>query len=107
MNAGKFIKLREMVEHRHYKGRSTRWRKRALAAIEREAGAVPRHSGGRLLGHVLEGGETVCVKQRYKTEHRAASALNQIAREPANGRTKPIRSYLCAHCGGWHLTSER
>lgn len=51
---------------------------------------------------------TACGKVRFTTRAKADAALLQIRKQGerrAAGK-KPVRSYACPHCNGWHLTSE-
>ncbi len=45
-----------------------------------------------------------CTKAVYLTKSLARAALQTIRERPGDHR-KPIRSYPCDNCSGWHLTS--
>ena len=49
---------------------------------------------------------SACGKTRYPSSAKAAAALQSIRRNGARHAKKPTRAYPCAHCHGWHLTSE-
>lgn len=46
----------------------------------------------------------VCTKKYYPTKGEARKAL-KIIRESQGDHKKPIRSYECEKCSGWHHTS--
>lgn len=47
-----------------------------------------------------------CVKYTYGSEAIANEVLRKIKRaKHTYNAPRPIRSYLCKHCGAWHLTS--
>lgn len=105
MNAGEFIKRRAKIEHA--RTRPNWWHRRAIAALIREAGAVPVVSGRRVIAYQLASGETVCAKQRFKDEPAAARTLQMIHNEHQPRTNVPVRAYPCAHCKGWHITSMK
>lgn len=45
-----------------------------------------------------------CEKKTYATKSLARESLKRIREEEGNNK-KPIRSYECPYCSGWHLTS--
>ncbi len=49
-----------------------------------------------------------CAKRRYRTDIAAKFALGRIsAAIPDEDRPKrPVRTYRCPKCRGWHLTSQ-
>lgn len=63
------------------------------------------YSRGKLRGFRLPSGEQVCTKARFATEELAAAELEQIARLSPREH-KPVRTYECPLCKGWHLTSQ-
>lgn len=42
----------------------------------------------------------------YHSEGAADSHLEWFRKLPEKSEKLPVRSYLCPHCGFWHLTSE-
>jgi hypothetical protein len=104
MNAGEFTRRRERIERETR--RKDSWRKRALQQLVREAQAVAIIVERHLVGWQLPNGQNACIKRRYNCEATAMLALTTIQRADGH-HTKPIRSYPCAHCGGWHLTSQQ
>jgi hypothetical protein len=104
MNATEFARRRGRIEHQEHKPQA--WRTKAMAALIRQAKAVPLQHETKLQGYQLPNGQVVCVKQRYRTEERADQQLAQIERLQGNTAKKPHRAYLCQRCCGWHLTSQ-
>ncbi len=50
--------------------------------------------------------ELPCKKLVYINESIAKQALNVISKKEQDHK-KPIRTYECPICGGWHLTSKQ
>lgn len=48
--------------------------------------------------------ERLCEKLVFPSKKDAKFALNQIKEEKQEHK-KPVRTYECERCGGWHLTS--
>lgn len=48
-----------------------------------------------------------CGKKRFRDHLEATRALHTIGNNALPGSRRPIRSYECHRCGGWHLTSQR
>lgn len=105
MNGRKFASKRARILHR---ARSDRHARKAIAHLAREHGARQVHIGGKLVGHVLPGGFTVCEKRRYSSEAAAHGELDGVrAFEHLHlGRKLPVRAYACPACRGWHVTSK-
>jgi hypothetical protein len=103
VNARDFSRRRELIERNDKRGSA--WKKRATLRLAAEAGALTITAGGRILGYRLKDGSGVCVKRRYHSSDAAAVALSSINATDGT-QTKPIRSYACRCCLGWHLTSE-
>lgn len=105
MNAGEFGRRRARIEvERH--SRSKGYAAKALQALVREAGAVIIIRRGKVVGWRMKNGQEVCRKRRYHTEAVAMLELANVHSAP-KARYVPIRCYLCDHCSGWHLTSQR
>jgi hypothetical protein len=104
VNADQFARRRGRIEHQA--DRSSRWRTKAMRQLVNEAGAVLMVAGHRVVGWRLPNGQVVCVKTRLTTEEAADDLLQQIARTDGTRPKRPVRSYPCQHCGGWHLTSQ-
>lgn len=100
MKAAEFARRRSSIEHDATHGNA--WRKRAMARLASEAGAIGVLFGRQVVGWKLPGGEIVCIKQRYKNEERAEAYLRMIAATSGQG-VKPIRAYACAYCHGLSL----
>lgn len=49
--------------------------------------------------------ELTCAKLTYLSKKEANHVLSQIAKVDQDHK-KPVRSYECERCGGWHLTSK-
>ena len=105
MNAGRFERDRLKIESQS-RGRSNKWRKRAMKHLVEESGAEVIAIGKRVYAYKMEDGSTACHKRRFKTQDAANETLRQIAVEP-EPRKKPIRAYFCKYCEGWHVTSEQ
>lgn len=103
MNAGQFVTRMARIENEPR--RSRQYKRRALKALMREAGAERIFNGDKLTGWRLPNGQTVCSKWRYRSEDAAASALATIQANPLTERI-PQRYYPCPFCRGWHLTSQ-
>ena len=105
MTGHDFARRRARIMHR---GRSASWARRALAHLAREAGAVPvRSAGGKLQGHTLPDGFTVCELRRYPTERAAIEELANIyAFAHLRPRHVPTRHFFCERCRGYHLAAR-
>ena len=79
------------------------YRKRALAALDREFGVQPVRRAGRIVALEFESGETSCRKKKFTSQADAQVSLDQIASWQGD-HVKPTRAYECQHCGLWHLT---
>lgn len=104
MTPAQYRRKRDRIEYEAMV-RPNRWRKRAMAHLNQEAGAEPLIVGKKVVAHRL-GSRVVCLKQRFQTEDEANQKMAQIAQEP-DGRVKPIRAYPCYTCCGWHVTHQR
>lgn len=104
MNAGEFARRRARIEGEH--GRRRGYASRALKALIREAGAAIIIRNGKVVGWRMPNGQEVCKKRRYRTEPEAMLELANVRRDPKTPHI-PCRVYLCPHCSGWHLTSQR
>ena len=96
---------REIARIERDRGRTARWRKRAIAHVVAEAGATQVIVNGELVGWTLPAGGQVCIKRRYRDAHAANDDLVEFGRRPGT-HAKPVRAYYCPHCSGYHLTSE-
>lgn len=47
-----------------------------------------------------------CGKTRFLSRAHAEWALETIRKRGAKREKKPVRTYPCGLCKGWHLTSE-
>lgn len=101
MNAGEFARKRARITTT--RGRSEKWKRKAISHLAREAGAVEFVHGGKVKSHRLNDGRVLCVKHRYRTEGDAADDLARIAALPGTNQ-KPVRHFHCPHCQGFHLT---
>lgn len=104
MNAAEFSRRRARIESNH-NGRTKRY-KRELAHLVRDARAALVVMHHKVVGWRLPNGEMVCIKDRYRDE---ASALHDMERIQAANWSRsrvPVRAHHCAHCHGWHLTSQ-
>lgn len=104
MNAGEFAKRRARIEQEAHRRRPG-YAGNAMAALLRESGASQVVVRGKLVAWKLPSGQTVCRKERYKTELDASIVLNICTTHPKNWKS-PTRMYLCPWCDGWHLTSQ-
>lgn len=104
MNAGEFAKRRARIENEH--SRRKGYAARALNALIREAGAAIIIRRGKVVGWRMPNGQEVCKKRRYHDEGKAALELMNVQRDPKTPHI-PCRFYLCPHCNGYHLTSQR
>jgi hypothetical protein len=103
MNAGEFAKRRAIIEREH--ARSRTYRRKAMAALLREAKAQTVTIDGKVVGWLLPSGQTVCRKRRYRSLEDAELALVAVQGCPKTIRI-PTRTHACPHCKGWHLTSQ-
>jgi hypothetical protein len=103
LNAGEFAKKRGRIASA--RGRSEKWKRKALGHLAREAGAVPFIRGGKVKSHRFEGGQVVCEKHRYRSQAEADADLANIQARPG-AHQKPTRSFPCPHCRGFHLTHQ-
>ena len=103
MNAGDFAKKRGRITST--RGRSERWKRKAIAHLAREAGAVPFVHGGKVKSHRFESGQVVCEKHRYRSRTEAEADLANILARPG-AHQKPTRAFPCPHCQGYHLTHQ-
>lgn len=105
MNGRDFARQRALIE---WRARSDAYRRKAMAHLVRQAGAVAIFVSGKLVGYRLPDGFMVCEKRRYRTEEAAQVELANVqlfAR--LNGAKRiPIRAYRCPYCNGWHVTSQ-
>ncbi len=104
MNAATFARRRARIEHEHH-GRGRRYT-RELAALVRDAKAVLVVMDRKVVGYRLPNGEMVCVKRRYRTEADAWLDIERIQAANFADTRVPQRAYWCAHCRGWHATSQ-
>ncbi len=105
IRAGDFARRLGRIEHNAAHGRSRAYRRKAVRALVKRAGAaliVPR---GRVVGYRLPDGGVACTKQRYRSQGAADAELARIGRH-AQRAYVPVRTYLCEWCGGYHLTSR-
>jgi hypothetical protein len=73
-------------------------------------------------GWMMEEGEKIRMRKRgsimlpsciatgkfaYAEKHAALEDMRYIQRIAHKRSKVPVRSYLCSHCGEWHLTSQR
>lgn len=103
MRASEFARRAGRIESAS--GRGRRFRRRAMRALVKRAGAARIVPNGNRVGHRLPDGSVACLKKRYRTEAAAADELSRI-RTHARGDYVPARAYECEWCGGWHLTSR-
>lgn len=103
MNAGAFTRKRDRIEST--RGRSEKWKRKAIAHLAREAGAVEFRHGGKVKSHRFEDGRVICTKHRYRTQDDAETDLANILARPGTHQ-KPSRSFHCPHCQGFHLTHQ-
>lgn len=108
MRAGEFARRRARIESekgtatcRH--GRS--YRRKAMRALVKRAGAARIIPNGRRVGYRLPDGSVACDKQRFRTLEAAQTELARIAVHSAHAYV-PVRAYLCPWCGGYHVTSR-
>lgn len=48
----------------------------------------------------------MCTKRRYRSRAEADQKVSEIHNKDKGDNKKPIRSYFCNQCGGYHLTSQ-
>lgn len=108
MRAGEFARRRARIEsemrpgfNRHGKG----FRRKALRALVKRAGAAFIVPNGRRIGYRLPDGSVACEKQRFRTEDAANAELRRIAFHASHAYI-PVRAYRCEWCDGFHLTSR-
>lgn len=104
MKAATFIREKALIEKG--RGRTASWRKKALAALMREAGAQLAVVDGQVIGHRLASGQIVCTRVRFKTWEAAQDQLEQIALTDGT-HVKPNWWHPCPHCRGWHLAVRK
>lgn len=76
--------------------------KRLLAYIDENLETIKARNEGKIFAPKL----VVCKKIFYATEKAAKEALRKIqSRSEGQDEKRPIRSYECSKCSGWHLTS--
>ena len=89
------------------RGRGERHARRAMMHLAREAGARQVWAGGKLVGHVMPDGFTICELRRYASERAALEELANIAAfAHLQPKRIPVRAFHCAHCRGWHVSSR-
>jgi hypothetical protein len=104
MNAETFMRKRARIASEHPP--STKYYKKALDGLTRDADAALLVIDRKIVGWRLKTGEIVCTKERFRDEADARAALAAIHRSSFEGARVPIRSYYCSRCKGFHLTSQ-
>ncbi|MGZ4056367.1 MAG: hypothetical protein ACXVDZ_18260 [Bacteroidia bacterium] len=75
--------------------------KELLLYIENNLNKIKARQEGKIVVPELK---KVCEKITYISEKDAKHEIKKI-REKEQEHKKPVRSYGCEKCGGWHLTS--
>ena len=108
MTAGEFARRRGLIEFdrgdRH-KARGRSFKRKALQALAKRAGAALMIPNGRRVGYRLPDGSVACEKQRFRDSTVALAELERISRHAVHAYV-PVRAYHCEWCGGWHLTRK-
>lgn len=108
MSAGEFARRRGLIEFdrgERYKPRGHAFKRKAVRALAKRAGAALLIPNGRRVGYRMPDGSVACEKQRYRDVCVALTELERIGRHASHAYV-PIRAYQCEWCGGWHLTSK-
>jgi hypothetical protein len=108
MTPGEFARRRARIESEY--GLPNRivgkgFRRKALRALVKRAGAIRIVPNGREVGYRMREGGVACAKQRFRVAHAAESELFRIGRHASHAHI-PVRVYVCDWCGGIHLTSR-
>lgn len=105
MHASEFARKRAKIERRA--GNRAAFLRKAMAHLVHESRATVVTVRGQVVAWRMVDGGVVCVKRRYRNELAAADDLNSIRLAASERAHVPVRSYWCAHCGGFHLTSQQ
>ena len=103
MTTREFIRQRGRIQ-RNFPNESKR--NIAMRHLVAEAGAQYVFIDGKLTGWRMPNGETVCAKRRHKDQAAAEAELQRIKAITVDAHRIPTRTYQCAYCQGWHLTSQ-
>lgn len=103
MHASDFNRERRRIE-RQSRGKLSH-EKRALKQLVARTRAIAIIEGHRIIGYRMPDASVACVKIRYRDESAAVLDLVRIAGMPHHAH-KPVRSYRCPWCFGYHLTSR-
>jgi len=109
MTPGEFARRRARIENeRGMPGRivGKGFRRKALRALVKRAGAIRIVPNGRDVGYRLPSGGVACEKQRFPNYAAAWGELQRIGKHASHSHI-PVRVYLCDWCGGHHLTSRQ
>lgn len=104
MNAAEFSRRRARIELDCH-GRGKRYN-RQLAHLITDARAVLVVMERKVVGYRLPNDEMVCIKTRYRTMDAANADILRINTTNISGSRVPVRAYYCAHCRGFHATSQ-
>jgi hypothetical protein len=104
VNAATFARHRARIEREHH-GRGRKYRK-ALAHLITDARAALVVMQRKVVGYRLPNGEMVCIKTRYRSWDEATADVMRIQGLHTDGDRVPVRAYSCAHCRGFHTTSQ-
>lgn len=108
MRAGEFARRRARIESERglrFRPHSKHYRRKALRALVRRAGAALIIPHGREVGYRMPDGSVACIKHRFRTFEAADAELHRITRHAAHSYV-PVRVYACDWCDGFHLTSK-
>lgn len=109
MTPGEFARRRARIESE--RGLPNRvmgkgFRRKALRALVRRAGAIRVMPNGRDIGYRMPTGGVACAKQRFRLALAAESELCRIEHHASHEHI-PVRAYVCDWCDGLHLTSRK
>jgi len=109
MTPGEFARRRGRIESE--RGLPNRivgkdFRRKALRALVKRAGAIRIVPNSREVGYRLPTGGVACAKQRFRVANAAEIELQRINRHASHSHI-PVRVYRCDWCGGIHLTSRK
>lgn len=108
MKAGDFARRAAQIEHGdgwRNCNRGKGFRRKALRALAKRAGAALILPRGKFVGYRMPNGSVACLKERYRSAESADLVLCCVAMHSTHQHV-PVRAYRCEWCGGYHLTSR-
>jgi hypothetical protein len=109
MTPGEFARRRGRIESERglpFRFVGKRFRRKALRALVKRAGAIRIVPNGKEVGYRMPCGGVACTKQRFRIADAAEIELQRISRHASHSHI-PVRVYGCDWCGGIHLTSRK